>query len=284
MVTGGQGLLGSRVCRRLKAAGEEVFAPSREVLDLADGQKVLAFVEETRPDVILNPASMTEVDLCEREPERAFRDNVRAPVNLAKAAGKVGAHLVHLSTDYVFDGEAGPYSEDDLPNPRGVYALTKHMGEQAVRAMGGSFAVARTAVVYGWPAARRPNFGAWLVGALRSGQEVRLFEDQFVSPSLADHVAEMVIELGQRKLTGVWNTAGAETVNRLQFAQALCEVFRFSQKLLIATRLKDARLASPRPLHSGLKPDKAAAELQAKPLRLAEALDRFHWEFKESTV
>ncbi len=117
---------------------------------------------------------------------------------------------MHVSTDYVFDGEAGPYDVEALPNPRGVYALTKHGGEQAVKAL--AFlrgAIARTAVVYGWPQAGRPNFGSWLVSALKEGKPVKLFEDQFVSPTLALNVAEMLAELGARRLTGVWHTAGA---------------------------------------------------------------------------
>jgi dTDP-4-dehydrorhamnose reductase len=250
--------------------------------ELGSTEAVAALFAELGPEVVLNPASMTEVDACEKEPWRAFRDNGLAAANVAQAARAVGAHLVHVSTDYVFDGAAGPYGEEALPNPRGVYALSKHVGEQAVKALAPSFAIARTAVVYGWPPAARPNFGAWLLGALRAGQEVKLFVDQYVSPSLADHVAEMLIELGSRRLSGTWNTAGAQTVNRLEFAQGMCDVFGFAKSLLVPTRFADAKLAAPRPLRSGLLPDKAAAQLHAKPLGLLESLERFQREFRGS--
>ena len=161
------------------------------------------------------------------------------------------------------------------PNPRGVYALTKHIGEEAVRAVGASWAIARTAVVYGWPPAGRANFGSWLLGALRRGESVRLFEDQFVSPSLAESVAEQLLELAERRLCGVWNTCGAEVVNRVQFGQALCEEFHLDASRIIPSRLADANLKSPRPARSGLRTDKAAAQLRARPLSVAASLARF---------
>ncbi len=223
---------------------------------------------------------MTEVDACEREPQLAFAANVTATAAVARGARELGAHLVHVSTDYVFDGEHGPYDEQALPNPRGVYALTKHMAEQAARTFVPGCAIARTAVVYGWPAAGRANFGAWLVGALEKGQPVRLFEDQFVSASLADSVAAMLAELGERKLGGIWNTCGADVVDRVGFGRALCEVFGFDAHLITPTRLADMKLASPRPLRSGLKVDKVRSQLRAQPLTLGESLRRFHASWK----
>ncbi|ATB40564.1 NAD(P)-dependent oxidoreductase [Cystobacter fuscus] len=287
LVTGSNGLVGSRVCALLEKAGHQVVGlgrgPRRTTgaysyveCDLTREQDVATALEAAAPEVILHPASMTEVDACERDPEQAFAANVTATAAVARSARKLGAHLVHVSTDYVFDGEHGPYDEQALPNPRGVYALTKHMAEQAARTFVPGCAIARTAVVYGWPAAGRPNFGAWLVGSLEKGQQVRLFEDQFVSASLADSVAAMVCELGERKLGGIWNTCGADVVDRMSFGRALCEVFGFDPQLLVPTRLADMKLASPRPLRSGLKVDKVRSLLSAQPLPLAESLKRFH--------
>lgn len=286
LVTGANGLVGSRLCLLLARRGHEVLGVSRGArrcpgafdyrpCELSDEALVRAAFEGFRPEVVVHPASMTQVDLCEKEPREAFVANVLATGHVALLAREAGAHLVHVSTDYVFDGEAGPYGEEDLPNPRGVYALTKHMAEQAVRALAPSWAIARTAVVYGWPAAARPNFGAWLLEALEKGEPVRLFEDQHVSPSLADSVAAMLAELAERRLPGVWNLCGGEVVSRLAFGQALCEVFGFDQGLLVPVKLEDMKLASPRPLRSGLEVDKARAYLVEKPLGLREALERF---------
>jgi dTDP-4-dehydrorhamnose reductase len=242
---------------------------------------VTSALETFKPEALINPASMTDVDGCEKDAHAAFAVNVGAAARIAELSKKLGAHLVHVSTDYVFDGDAGPYSEDALPNPRGVYALTKHMGEQAVRALAGSWTVARTAVVYGWPAAGHPNFGAWLVAALQGTQPVKLFTDQYVSPSLALNVAEMLAELAERRLSGIWNTCGATVVNRVEFATAVCKRFGFEGKNIVPSRLEDLKLASPRPKRSSLKVDKARAELKAQPLELEAALKRFHEEWRQ---
>ena len=295
LVTGANGLVGGRLCALLASRGHQVVGVSRgerrpstspaaafeyRSVELADRGQVAQALEASRPDVVVHTASMTEVDACEKDPDLAFACNVEAPANVARAARKLGAHLVHVSTDYVFDGDAGPYTEDDVPNPRGVYALTKHMGEQAVRVFAGSYAIARTAVVYGWPPAGRPNFGAWLVGALSKGEKVKLFEDQFVSPSLALSVAEMLAELAERRLAGVWNTCGGEVVDRVSFGRALCAELGFDASLLVPTRMAALKLPSPRPYKSGLVTDKARAQLSAKPLPLSEALPRFHTEYR----
>lgn len=237
-------------------------------------------LDELKPEVLINPASMTEVDACEKDPAAAYAANCAAVATLALETKRLGSHLLHVSTDYVFDGEAGPYSEDELPNPRGVYAITKHMGEQAVRALAGSWAIARVAVVYGWPQAARPNFGAWLVGALQNQSPIKLFTDQYVSPTLALNAAEMLAELAERRLTGIWHTSGSTVLNRVEFAEALARRFGFSTKNVTPSLLADLKLASPRPKKSGLKVAKAMATLTAKPLALDESLERFLKEWK----
>ncbi|MEN9796913.1 MAG: hypothetical protein RL653_609 [Pseudomonadota bacterium] len=290
LVTGSNGLVGARLSRLLASRGHEVLGLSRGprraegpftylARDLTDAGAVRAAVADFRPDVVFNPAAATDVDGCERDRPSAWAVNVEAVASLGRACAEVGAHLVHVSTDYVFDGEAGPYDEDAAPNPRGAYATTKWLGEQAARFWVPGATVARTAVVYGWPAAGRPNFGSWLLSSLAAGKTVQLFEDQFVSPSLADNVAEMLAELGERKLGGTFHAAGAEVVDRLTFGRALCERFGFDPILARPSRLADAKLLSPRPRHSGLRVEKAAAQLAARPLGLGESLERLYEAF-----
>src|SRR5229473_7752514 len=299
-VTGARGLTGSRLCLELWGRGHDVVgllrgpiptSPPQPVVqsrrrpfeyracELTDARAVEGALFEPRPEVIIHTASMTDVDLCERNPDSAYASNVDATANLSRAAQSIGAHLVHVSSDYVFDGEQGPYGEDDVPNPRGAYATTKHIAEQAVAVLTPSWAVARTAVVYGWPPSGRPNFGSWLVSTLRRGESVRLFEDQLVSPSLALSLAAMLAEIAERKLAGIWNACGGSVVDRLTFGRELCRVFGFNPELCIPSRVADARLASPRPRRCGLRPDKAAAQLESKPLPLSAALASFHGEY-----
>ncbi len=295
LVTGANGLVGVRLCRLLKQQGHEVTGAGRgparsqpeglryAEVDLTAADQVHTLINAVKPEVVLNPASMTDVDACERSPSEAYRANAAFPAQLAELSKKHGFHLIQVSTDYVFDGDHGPYGLDDVPNPRGVYATTKHIGEQAVKTLGGSWAIARAAVVYGWPAAGRSNFGAWLVASFAERKGVKLFTDQFVSPSLALNVAQMIAELAERRLTGLWHTSGATVIDRVGFGRALCEVFGFDAGLITPTVLADLKLAAPRPARCGLKVEKTAETLKAQPQGLGESLKAFHAEYRGVT-
>lgn len=294
-VVGANGLVGSRLVSLLQKQGHQVTSVGRGArrggtgtylsIDLAEGQKLQAAIAEARPEVVINCSAMTDVDGCEREPEKAYVANVEGVAALCRGAKAAGAHLVHVSTDYVFDGAAGPYDVDAVPNPRGVYALTKHMGEEAVRSLlaADKWSIARTAVVYGWPPAGNKNFGSWLVDSLSKGQTVKLFEDQWVSPSMALNVAQMLAELGARRLPGIWHTCGAEVVDRVTFGKALCARFGFDPGLIQPSRIADVKLLSPRPPRSGLIVTKTQQALEAKPWSLEASLDAFFQETKGST-
>jgi dTDP-4-dehydrorhamnose reductase len=296
LVVGANGLVGSRLVGALVQGGAQVTAVARGAArstwpgvqfvsaELGDVAVLEQTVKASKPDVVINSAAMTDVDGCEREPIKAWIANVEGVATLARLSRDAGAHLVHVSTDYVFDGDAGPYDTDALPNPRGVYALTKHMGEQAVRALcaPGAWAIARTAVVYGWPAAGQKNFGSWLVDSFAKGQGVKLFEDQWVSPSLALNVAQMVAELAVNKHSGIWHTCGADVVDRVTFGRRLCDVFDFDAKLITPSRMADVKLLSPRPAKSGLVVTKTNT-LKTKPLTLDESLAGFLAEYRRKT-
>lgn len=295
LVVGANGLVGSRLVAELLAREHRVTGMGRGAsrldpkvpyvsVDLSEAERITKTIEATRPEVIVNCAAMTDVDGCEREPSKAWAANVEGVATLARAARAAGSHFIHVSTDYVFDGTAGPYDVDAVPNPRGVYALSKHAGEEAVRALceKDRWAIARTAVVYGWPAAGQKNFGSWLVDSLSKGQPVKLFEDQWVSPSLALNVAEMLADLAEKALPGTWHTAGAEVVNRVTFGRRLCERFGFDVGLIQPSRMADVKLSSPRPAKSGLVVTKAAEALAHPPLPLDASLERFHDEYRKA--
>jgi dTDP-4-dehydrorhamnose reductase len=288
-VTGANGLVGSRLCRWLVVEGHTVTAVARGdrrvhgdfeyvSCDLGDHGSTSRALAASRPEVIIHTASMTEVDACERTPDLAYASNVTSAANVARQARALDAHLVHVSTDYVFDGQDGPYDETAQPNPQGIYARTKWLGEEAVKLLAPHWAIARTAVVYGYPPSQRPNFGSWMLETLRAGQPVRLFVDQYVSPSLALNVAEQLAELAERRLEGIWNIAGAEVVNRMQFGETLCDVFGFDTRLLRPIRLADAGMASPRPPRCGLAVRKAHGALKTRPLGLRASLEQFRAE------
>jgi dTDP-4-dehydrorhamnose reductase len=163
--------------------------------DLGDGRSVEAALRDFRPDAVLHAGAMTDVDGCEREPEAARRVNVGGTEQVARACRDLGARLVAVSTDYVFDGEAGPYREEDAPNPRGAYAISKHQGELRALALVPDCAVARVEVVFSGRPGAKPTFATQVVEKLCRGEPVKAFSDQLVSPTLAANGAAMLGEL-----------------------------------------------------------------------------------------
>ncbi len=290
-VTGANGLLGSEAVRLL-AGRQDVLAlghgPCRlppgpyewADADLGDGRSVEAALLRFRPEAVLHAGAATDVDGCERDPDLAWRVNVGGSEQVARACRALGARLVAVSTDYVFDGEAGPYSEDAVPNPRGAYARTKRCGEEAALLLVPDCAVARVAVVYSGRPGAKSTFATQVVEKLARGEPVRAFVDQIVSPTLASNGAAMCLEvLLETSYRGVLHTSGATSLDRVEFARLVADRFGLRGEI-VPVKTADVRLPAPRPLRGGLVTDRAAALLRAKPLAVPEALERFHEEWK----
>jgi dTDP-4-dehydrorhamnose reductase len=289
-VTGANGLVGGEAVARL--AGHDVLALGRGPcrlapgayrwadVDLADPRAVEEALEAFAVEAVLHAGALTDVDGCEREPVRAWTVNVDGTAAVARACRAHGARLVAVSTDYVFDGAAGPYGEDDAPSPRGVYARTKRAGEEAALLLAPGAAVARTAVVYSGRPGAKATFATSIVEKLSRGEPVKAFGDQIVSPTLAANAAEMALELLlETDYAGVIHLSGATTLDRVAFARAVADRFGLTGEI-VSIRTADANLPAPRPLRAGLRVDRAAALLRAKPLALDDALDRFHAEWQ----
>ena len=287
LVTGANGLVGSRVVARLAADGEKVVAVGRgdarfesradyRPMDLAQPAQLRALVESLRPRVLVHCAAMTDVDACQADPVGAWLLNVRAVEAAALGCRSTGTRLVALSTDYVFDGLAGPYSEDDAPNPRGVYAATKRIGEETALLLAPACAVARVAVVYsGRPGSKR-TFALSALESLRKGVRVKAFHDQVVSPTLADNAAEMVIGLARSTASGLFHCSGATPVSRVEFCRALARKLGADEALVEPVSLADLELPAPRPLRCALKVEKIQRLLgKGVSLSLEAGLDRF---------
>jgi dTDP-4-dehydrorhamnose reductase len=291
-VTGANGLLGREAVAQL-AGRHEVLAlgrgpcrlepgPFRWVeADLGDGRSVEAALRDFRPEAVLHAGALTDVDACEREPARAWSVNVGGTEQVARACAAHGARLVALSTDYVFDGTAGPYSEDDVPNPRGTYARTKRCGEEAALVLVPDCAVARVAVVYSGKKGAKATFATQVVEKLSRGEPVRAFSDQLVSTTLASAGAARCLELLlETSFRGVLHASDSTVVDRVELARRIARRFGLAGEIVgIATA--EARLPAPRPLRGGLRVERAAALLRNRPLGLDEALERFAAEWRE---
>jgi dTDP-4-dehydrorhamnose reductase len=286
-VTGANGLLGGAAVA-LAGGRHDVLALGRGACrlprgrytwadaDLGDGRSVERALHDFRPEAVLHAGALTDVDGCERDPDAAWRVNVGGSEQVARACRAVGARLVAVSTDYVFDGEAGPYPEDAVPNPRGAYARSKLRGEEVALALAPDCAVARVAVVFSGRAGAKSTFATQVVEKLSRGERVRAFLDQVVSPTLAENGAAMALELLlEQDYRGVLHIAGATALDRVDFARRVAA--RFGLPADIApVRTADARLLAPRPLRAGLCVGRAAAMLRAQPMAIDAALDVFH--------
>jgi len=237
-------------------------------------------VDRMRPDVVVHSAALTDVDRCERERELAYKMNVEGTRAVAMAAKKAGSFLVYISTDYVFDGLAGMYRDDDSPNPVSYYGYSKLLGEQFCRGC-----IARTCVIYGSrPASGKVNFALWLINSLRSGKEVRVVTDQFITPTLNTNLAGMVLEAADRRLCGVYNLAGATRLSRYDFAIELARAFDLDRDLIRRSRMEDMKWPARRPKDSSLDTSKAMGRLACKPLAIKEAIKHLVDEMPETEV
>ena len=289
-ITGANGLLGGEAVAQL-AGRHEVLALGRGACrlpagpfswrdaDLGDGRSVEAALLEFEAEAVLHAGAATDVDGCERDPDLAWHVNVGGTEQVARACKALGARLVAVSTDYVFDGEAGPYAEDAVPNPRGAYARTKRCGEEAALLLVPRCAVARVAVVYSGRPGAKPTFATQVVEKLSRGEPVRAFVDQRVSTTLAASGAAMALELLlETDHRGVLHTSDAEVVDRVEFARRVAREFGLSGEI-IPVKTADVELPAPRPLRGGLRVDRARALLRNQPLSLDDALARFHREW-----
>lgn len=289
-VTGANGLLGGEAVALL-AGRHQVLAMGRgpcrlppgdrawATVDLGDGHSAYEALRAFGAQAVLHAGAMTDVDGCERDPERAWAVNVGGSEQVARACRALGARLVAISSDYVFDGEAGPYSEEDLPNPRGVYARTKRAGEEAALLLAPDRAVARVAVVYGARPGARATFASQVVEKLSRGEPVKAFSDQRVSPTLASNGAEMALELLlETRYQGVLHTSGASVLDRVEFARRVARRFGLEGEI-VPVLTADAKLPAPRPLRGGLTVERAARILRTRPLDIDAQLDRFFEEW-----
>ena len=202
LVTGAKGMLGHRVVADARARGHEVTASDLPGLDLLDAGAVERFVGDLRLDAVINCAAYTAVDQAEQEEEVALRVNRDTAANLAAAC----PYLVHVSTDYVFDGTAtAPYTESAVPAPASAYGRTKLAGEEHVRAAGDQHAIVRTAWLYG---AGGKNFVDTMLGLGRERDEVRVVFDQVGSPTWTGHLAPALVDIAERRGAGVFHAAG----------------------------------------------------------------------------
>ena len=282
LVTGASGLFGSKLAETALARNFEVYAGfSKDAVpygipvqfDISDKNQVDQAFETAKPDVVVHAATLTDVDKCELDKALAWKINVEGTKNIAEATARSGAFLVYISTDYVFNGEKGCYREDDLPDPINYYGLTKLKAEETAKQYVPDCCIARASVIYGaTPAAGKINFALWLINKLKSGEKVKIVTDQWNSPTLNTSLADMTLDVVERRLEGVFHLCGASRVSRYEFAMQIAQTFGLDTGLIEAVDSSSFKLPARRPVDSSLDTSKAQQLLKVKPLMLAAAL------------
>jgi len=287
LITGANGLLGQQLIKAFRD-DYEVYAlglqPHPRLAegnffyrqgDIAERALLRDLMQEVVPKFVINAAAFTDVDGSETQRELCWKVNVTGVENLVYAAQKIHARLIQVSTDYVFDGNSGPYREDDRPNPLGFYARSKLAGENALINSDANFAIARTMVLYGAGHEIRPNFVMWLIEQLRRGKAVRIVDDQFGNPTLASELAPALRILAESGRQGIYHISGSEVIDRYQFALKIAEIFELEANLIQPVKTSEFKQAAPRPLRSGFDIAKALNELKIDMSEVVGGLRKF---------
>jgi dTDP-4-dehydrorhamnose reductase len=301
-ITGAGGFIGGRLVERairvgrfdrivaldLAAAPGDSPSATWMTLDIGDRAAVQAMARRTPPDIIVNAAAMTSVEACEARPEEARRANIGGPLHLAEVARARGAHLIQISTDYVFPGDEaqpGPYAEDDPTRPINQYGATKRAGEEAiVRLCGGEtpYTIVRTALVYG-PGGPR-DFVSRVVGELAANQSVRVLR-QTNTPTLVDDLADALLRIAERQTTGMYHIAGPDLVSRYEWAIAIAAHFGLNGSHIEQVDLEGPERGVARPRFGGLRCERwcALAEHGApQPRGILASLRQVDWSLPTS--
>ncbi len=288
LITGSNGLLGQKLIGALRNDPTvELLATSRgedrtadqlghryRAVDITQQHAVDAAFDAFRPEVVIHTAAMTNVDACELDPAACQLQNVTATEHLVQAAKRHGSHFIFLSTDFIFDGKQGPYKEGDAPAPLSIYGHSKLDGERAVQQAGlKQWAIARTIIVYGIAKGlSRSNVVLWAKGALEKGEPIKVVDDQWRMPTLAEDLADGCIRIAKGQASGIFHLSGPDGMSILELVQRVGAFFNLPTDKV--QPVKSANLGQPakRPPVTGFVLDKARRELGYKPHGFEEGL------------
>lgn len=287
LITGSNGLLGQKLVYKLRERDDvELFATARGAnrlieqggyiflsMDIEDRTSVDEVIDRVRPDHIIHTAAMTNVDACELEHDACDRANVHAVEYLVHAAERHNAHFVHISTDFIFNGEDGPYYEDAKPDPVSYYGHSKLKGEQIVQKSSLKWAILRTVLVYGVvDNMSRSNIVLWTKGALEKGQPINVVDDQVRCPTLAEDLADGCILAVDRNATGIYNICGKDALNIIEIVQQVADHYGLDKRLINPVSSATLNQPAKRPPRTHMPIDKAMRELGYRPHSFREGI------------
>lgn len=299
LVTGSNGLLGQKltdisICdEEIELVATSVGAnrhPVRsgyvyEEFDIRDADRLIELVEKYRPDAIINTAAMTNVDTCESERELCEALNVVAVAKLVSVCEKYNIHLVQISTDFIFDGEDGPYSEDAEPNPLSYYGRTKLEAENLLKTSTSRWAILRTIIVYGIVSdMSRSNIVLWAKGALEKGAPINVVNDQWRMPTLAEDLALGCILAAKKEAEGVFNISGKDMMSILEIVERVADFYGLDKSLINPISAESLNQSARRPRRTGFLLDKAVGQLGYQPRSFQEGIEVLDMQLKQRKI
>jgi len=287
LVTGSAGLVGRQVVKDLSNS-HQVFSCYNESkpeygdsvkMDLKNREMISSILTEKKPDIVIHLGAMTGVDLCEKEKTSASEINTKATEIIAKECSKLNSFLVYVSTDYVFDGNLGMYKEDDVTNPLGFYGKSKLEGEKVVQNFSTNWCIARTSTPFGLHPTKK-SFPMWVIENLQKQKQIDVLIDQFTSPTYIPNLSRMLIEISERRITGIIHTAGASKISRYQMASIVSDKLNLDSTLLKQISINKMTWVAQRPKDSSLDVSRAISILNEKPQKIDQSLNLFIDEMK----
>jgi len=284
LITGGSGTLGGNLAKILSdfydvyaTYYENSFKMSKVKtfkLNIINKKEVIEKIEIINPKIIIHCAAMTYITACERMPELAFEVNVEGTQNICNAAKLISAKVIYISTDHVFDGRSGYYSEYDVPNPINIYGKTKYLGEALIRESNLDYNIIRTCF-YGFDIVNmsKYNFIMNLIDRLRRKKKVRAYKDIYFSPIFINNLVEAIMELCFRRINGIFHIAADERISHYDFVNLVADVFQLDHKLIKEDEFKNHRWSKLRGLDLSLNIDKAKKILKTRLLRIKSNLE-----------
>tara|TARA_Y100000385_G_scaffold152675_1_gene158422 strand:- start:4164 stop:5060 length:897 start_codon:yes stop_codon:yes gene_type:complete len=285
LITGSNGLLGQKLVHLLKEKNN-VIASSKgsclisnqsdfiyHSLDITDEEAIFETFEKYKPDAVINTAAMTNVDGCEDQKELCDKINVRAVEYLSKACEQYDTHLIHISTDFIFDGENGPYSEDDIANPLSYYGLSKWKSEKVLQDSSCKWAILRTIILYGIAEnLQRNNIVLWGRKALKEGQTLNIIDDQFRSPTLAEDLAQACRLVVEKQATGIYNASGKDIMSIYEMVERMADFYQCDKSQINRISSSTLNQKAKRPPKTGFLLNKIINQLGYAPHSFEEGL------------
>jgi dTDP-4-dehydrorhamnose reductase len=287
LVTGSNGLLGQKLTERILAKNDfELIATAKgsnrysqkegylyAEMDILDEANVMEVITKIKPDAVINTAAMTNVDTCETEKKACWALNVKSVEYLIKACKVNDVQLVHLSTDFIFDGLAGPYKEDDAPCPVSFYGESKLAAELLLQESDIDWTVLRTIIVYGIVNdMSRSNIVLWAKGALEKGNPINIVNDQWRMPTLAEDLAEICLLAAEKRAKGVFNASGKDMMSIMELVQQVADFYKLDKSLIHPISSASLNQVAKRPVKTGFILDKSIKELGYNPHSFTEGM------------